>query len=151
MRMDRSAFHLRHPRRAGHSLCGLRLVAEGPRPTVAVLAAFDTIQVMCSEGELPACTGCLFLLLRAALARFEVVLFDGRTGPAAVADPAQPFAGAAVRRRREAAGLTRAEVARLSGLSETTIRTFESGRRRPSARVLWHLMSLRSLCPDSET
>lgn len=150
MRMDRSAFHLRHPRRAGHSLCGLRLVAAGPRPTVAVLAAFDTIQVIGSGGEQPACAQCLFIVLRAALARFEVVLFDGRKGPAAPADPAHPFTGSAVRRRREAAGLTRAEVARLSGLSETTLRTFESGRHRLSARVLWRLMSLRSLCPDSD-
>lgn len=126
------------------------LAADGHRLTVAVLAAFNTIQGIGSDGEKLACMQCLFVLLRSALARFEPLLFNGRKGPAAPGQPVHPFAGAAVRRHREAAGLTRAEVVRRAGRIEATIRSIDCGRHRLSARVLWHLMSLRSLGPGSD-
>lgn len=57
------------------------------------------------------------------------------------------WTGRAVRQRREDAGLSRANVARIAGLSETTIRNFESERHKVSTRVVYRLMAVPQLAP----
>lgn len=66
-----------------------------------------------------------------------------------MANPSGPplAIGPLLRARREAAGLTRAQVACLTGLSETTIRNVEDGRHQPTPRVLAQLRSLSELAP----
>lgn len=58
------------------------------------------------------------------------------------------WTGASLRRRREAAGLSRSEVARRSNLSEVTIRNVEGGRHKVSNTVLRCLASVAQLAPD---
>ena len=56
--------------------------------------------------------------------------------------------GPLLRARREAAGLTRAQVARLTSLSEMTIRNVECERHQPSPCVLAQLRSVLQLAPS---
>lgn len=53
--------------------------------------------------------------------------------------------GARLRTRREAAGLTRDQLARLAGVADSTIRNLETGRHRPTRQILMRLQSVPDL------
>lgn len=127
------------------------LTADPPRRTVAVLSADRSIEVFGTLGAQPACEDCLALLLRAALARHGVVLVnpDPAAGAASAWEPA--WTGAAIRQRREAAGLTLADAARLSGLAESTLRNVERRRYRLTAEVLFRLLLVPQQTPNPST
>ena len=60
--------------------------------------------------------------------------------------PATPLQlGELARRHREAAGLTRHELSKQTGLSVATIRNFEMGRHKPFAGTLRSLMKAPAL------
>lgn len=53
--------------------------------------------------------------------------------------------GLALRQRREAAGLTREQLSSLAGIAHTTLRNIETGRHRPTARILRRLVAVPAL------
>lgn len=141
--MPSPVLHLSNPQRAEHALCGLPLAIDEPRITEAVLSTKLSIEAAGSEGPGQACRGCFVRLLSAALPRYGAQLVT-----AFAAEPsALLWTGAALRERREAAGLTRADVARLAKLTEATIRNVETRSLKVSTRVLHRLMSVAQLTP----
>ncbi len=60
-------------------------------------------------------------------------------------DPHALAWGRMLRQRRKAANLSRLELARLAGISESTIKNLETGRRPPTAMVLARLMAVVEL------
>lgn len=145
--MTDPVLHLRHPRRLCRSLCGLRLSADRPPAAAATLSATLVLKLSDAERSQPACRDCLLELLASVLPRYGVRFLDEYTTSL---DPERVplWTGAPLRERREAVGLTRAAVARTSGLSESTLRNLESRRHRVSPRVLRRLMSVPRLGPD---
>jgi transcriptional regulator with XRE-family HTH domain len=59
------------------------------------------------------------------------------------------FDGTLLRARRKALGVNRAELARLAGLSYSTVMTFEQGRCRASITALERLCEALSCNPDT--
>lgn len=55
--------------------------------------------------------------------------------------------GRVVRRRRRVVGLTLAELAAASGVSESTLKGWEAGRRNPSVRGFFALASALGVRP----
>ena len=53
--------------------------------------------------------------------------------------------GLCIRQRREAAGLTREQLCTLAGISHATVRNIETGRHRPTARILRRLVAVSAL------
>lgn len=54
--------------------------------------------------------------------------------------------GRMLRERREAADLTRTQLARMSSVADSTIRNLETGRNRPSRSIVMRLQSVPALC-----
>lgn len=147
--MGSDGLHLRHPRREHRSLCGLSLGPDQVLAAVAILSAQQAIELACDESARPACRACLLVMLGAALPRHGVQFLAATSLPTLDAKSLHRWSGPRLRARREAAGLSRAHVAHLSRLTEATIRNVESGRHRPSWRVLALLMSVPQLVPSS--
>lgn len=144
--MNSGLLHLRHPRRLGRTLCGRPLGAGCIAATVALPSAHSSIELAGDEDPRPTCRTCLVQLLSAALPFHGVGLHYCTAWPP-LGTPRSLFQiGPCLRARREAAGLTRAQVARLTGLSELTIRNLESGRHPPTPRVLARLRSVPKRC-----
>lgn len=53
--------------------------------------------------------------------------------------------GLDLRQRREAAGLTREQLCTLAGIAHATVRNIETGRHRPTARILRRLVAVPAL------
>lgn len=145
--MDKPVLHLRMPQRA-RSLCGVRLSAAQRSATAVGLDEHNAIQLTSEDSDQPACRACLVALLAAALRRYGVRFVSDSAPSEPEPELVRLWTGALLRQRREAAGFTRADVACLSGLAESTIRNAETGRHKVSRRVLRRLAAIPDLDPS---
>jgi len=124
------------PTRFIDALCLLLAELQSPQQPSEIVTSSASLLLSWAGGNLPMCLGLASLP-------------DQReqTGPLTLSDERRDWQqfGIDLRQRREAASLTREQLCTLAGVSHATVRNIETGRHRPTARILCRLVAVPAL------
>jgi len=124
------------PTRFIDALCLLLAELQSPQQPSAIVTHSASLLLSWAGSNLPMHLGIVSLREQRAQAD-ELPLSDGRTDW-------RQF-GLDLRQRRGAAGLTREQLSTLAGIAHATIRNIETGRHRPTPRILRRLVAVPAL------
>ena len=124
------------PTRFIDALCLLLAELQSPQQPSAIVTHSASLLLSWAGSNLPMHLGIVSLREQRAQAD-ELPLSDERTDW-------RQF-GLDLRQRREAADLTREQLCTLAGISHATVRNIETGRHRPTARILRRLVAVPAL------
>ena len=124
------------PTRFIDALCLLLAELQSPQRPDEIVTRSASLLLSWAGSNLPMCLGLASLPDQRARAD-NLTLADERSDWRQL--------GLDLRQRREAAGLTREQLCTLAGIAHATIRNIETGRHRPTARILRRLVAVPAL------
>ena len=124
------------PTRFIDALCLLLAELQSPQQPSEIVTRSASLLLSWAGSNLPMCLGLASLPNHRAQAD-DLPQSDERTDW-------RQF-GLDLRQRREAAGLTREQLCTLAGIAHATVRNIETGRHRPTARILRRLVAVPAL------